>query len=424
MSKGEHSDAALPDGPRQGSGHSPAWRGVLRGLQILLPILVLLGAGLGMRWMLQHRVRAKRRKPKQRAVMVEVTPVKLGSHRVVVKAMGKIRPAREVSLHPRVKGEVLSISGDLLPGGLVDRGHVLVRIDSADYRVAVRQGASAVKQLEADLRLELGRQAIARKAFGLLGDIAKKSSRDLVLRGPQLRKAKASLEAARAALRRAELDLKRTVVRAPINAVVLSRDIDVGTRVTETTRLARIVGTDAFWVELVVPVSQLRWIRIPALAGAPGARVRIRDPAAWGKGRTRTGRVIRLAPELEEKGRMARIIARVDDPLAVTDSHRGQPRLLIGSWVEAQIEGSDLESVAVLPRSLIRDGDRVWRVDDRGRLDIRRVTLTYRGRNHVVVSKGVSSGDRIVASDIATPVQGMLLRVLKKRAPFGKGKAP
>jgi RND family efflux transporter MFP subunit len=350
--------------------------------------------------------------------------VVLGSHRVVVTAMGKVLPAQQIDLHPRVKGEILSLGADLLPGGLVTKGRALFRIDPADYRVALRQGVSAVKQAEADLQLEQGRQAVAQKELRILGMSAPPGNRDLVLRGPQLRKLQATVEAARAARRRAELDLSRTVIRSPVNAVVVTRDVDVGTRVTETTRLTRLAGTDAFWVELVVPVDRLRWLQIPTADGAPGARVRIRDPAAWGPGQFRRGEVIRMAPDLEDKGRMARLIVRVDDPLALKKGNQGQPRLLIGSWVEAALEGSELPSVVVVPRRLIRDGSKVWLLGAGDRLVIREVTLVYRGTDHVVVSQGLTAGERIVSSDLATPVQGMLLRVVKPRGPPPSGMVP
>ncbi|MFH2007849.1 MAG: efflux RND transporter periplasmic adaptor subunit [bacterium] len=420
MTKSEPNTTVSQEDPAPLPQRVSGWRKGLRAVQILLPILVLLGAGLGMRWLLQHRVRAKRRKPKPQAVLVEVTPVTIRNHRVVVKAMGKVLPAQQVDLHPRVKGEIFSISTALLPGGLVTKGHVLVRIDPSDYRVAVRQSTSAVKQAQADLHLEQGRQAIAQQELQLLGTVSKGSNRDLVLRGPQLRKTKSSVEAAQASLSKAELDLKRTVIRSPINAVVVSRDADVGTRVTESTRLTRIVGTDAFWVELVVPVHKLRWLRLP-VDGSLGPQVRVHDPAAWGKGRSRTGRVLRLAPDLEDKGRMARLVVKVDDPLALQEGNRGKPRLLLGSWVEAVIEGSELRGVAVVDRNLMRDGDNVWVYDARDRLDIRKVTLAYRGRRQVVLSKGLRAGERIVSSDLATPVQGMLLRIMKRRAPLRMG---
>jgi RND family efflux transporter MFP subunit len=405
----ERSAVTPPAGPS-------AWRQAGRALRLLLPILVLLGAGLGVRWMLQHRVSAKRRKPPKRAVLVKVTTVRFGRQRVTVRAMGKVGPAREVDLHPRVKGEVLTISPNLLPGGLIRKGRILLRIDSSDYRLVVRQSASVVEQAEADLRVEQGRQTVARREFQLLGKMAKGGDRDLVLRGPQLRKAQATLEAARAALRKARLDLGRTTIRAPFNAVIQSRGVDIGTRVTEASSLAKLVGTDAFWVELVVPVDRLRWIRIPTSNSDSGAVVRIRDRAAWGADAFRTGRVIRLAPDLEERGRMARLIVGVDDPLALQATQAGGPRLLLGSYVEAEIEGRELSSVAVVQRRLIRDGDKVWLIDARGRLDIRPVKIAFRGPARVLVTGGIRSGDRVVTTDLATPVQGMVLRVVRGSA--------
>ena len=417
-------DVPVPPADRPASPPRSPWRALMRLSHIVLPIGVLLAAAWGTEYMLQHRVHARRGRPKASATLVEVTSVSLGRERVVVKAMGRVKAAQEVEIHPRVQGEIRALGAALVPGGRVSRGALLVRIDPDDYRLALRQAEATVQLAEADLRVEQGRQVIARRELKLLGKQAQGSDRDLMLRGPQLRKARATLETARAALRRARLNLRRTVIRAPFNAVVLSRDAEVGTRVTESTRLTRLVGTNAYWVELVVPVDQLRWLTIPATAGTPGSRVRLRDPAAWRPGQTREGRVIQLAPDLEEKGRMARLIVQVEDPLALQKTHQGQPRLLLGSWVEAAIQGREIESVAVLPRRLLRDGHRVWLVDRHQKLVIRDVTIAFRDPDHVLVSKGLRPGDRVVVTDIATPVAGMPLRVLKPRAPATPGMTP
>jgi hypothetical protein len=139
--------------------------------------------------------------------------------------------------------------------------------------------------------------------------------------------------------------------------------------------------------------------------------VRVYDQALWGDDVYRTGRVIRLAADLEEQGRMARLIVSVEDPLSLEPADAEKPRLLLGSYVRCEIEGIQLASVASLGRGLIRDGNSVWIMDSEDKLDIRPVEIAFRGRDRVMISGGIRAGERLVVSRLATPVQGMALRI-------------
>jgi len=392
-------------------------------LRFFLPLLVLAAAGLIAAWMLSHPPAARRPPPPAKSTLAEVTTIRFGKHPVALRAMGKVSAAQELDLRPRIKGEVRFLSKDLVPGGLVRAGDLLLRIDPRDYRLAVRQAESALAQARANLTVEEGKGVVARKEYEVLGQSVKKDDLELVLRQPQLATARAAVEAAQAARDRARLDLERTTIRAPFNAVVQTRSVDLGAHVTELSSLARLIGTDLFWVQLLVPVDQLRWVRVPSATSPEGSRVRIFDAAAWGNDRSREGRVLRLAPDLEEKGRMARLIVGVEDPLARLEAHAGEPRLLIGSYVEAAIAGGELPRAAVLSRRLLRDGDKVWVYAD-GRLAIRAVTIAHRDPREVLVTSGIEEGERIVTSDLSTPVQGMRLELAAPARKPAPSRAP
>ena len=62
-----------------------------------------------------------------------------------------------------------------------------------------------------------------------------------------------------------------------------------------------------------------------------------------------------------------------------------------------------------LPRTALRDGDRVWVMDDTDRLAIRDIQVAWRHRDRVLAGAGVTEGDRIVVSGIAAPIPGMKL---------------
>lgn len=401
----------------------PRWVVVLR-----FVVQILLAAGIvffGVRYaqeMVRTKPKAGRRPPPRSALLVEVVPAERTAARVRVEAQGTVVPSRELELHARVSGEVIEAAAELVPGGLLRAGDVALRIDPIDYELKVRQAETTVAQARAALRLEQGSETVARREFELFGQDVPTDDLDLVLREPQIARARAAVEAARAQLAAAKLDLERTTVTVPFDAVVRVRGAVLGARVTEATALATLAATDEWWVEALVPVDELRWLRIPQRAGEEGSPARVRDEAAWGPDAAREARVLRLAPGLEPQGRLARVLVAVADPLALEPDHAGLPRLVLGSWVEVEMEGPQLESVVPLDRRWLRDGDRVWVMTEDRKLDIRPVTIVFRERDRVLIGAGLEPGARIVVSEIAAPVQGMRLRL--KDDPVEGGERP
>jgi RND family efflux transporter MFP subunit len=377
---------------------------------ILLPVVVLAAGVAVALWLMETSPQAKPRPKAQNATLVAVRTVDYGARQTVVSGMGTVAAARNVALKPEVSGKIVELSPNMIPGGLFRKGETLLKIDPTDYRLAVRQLATDVAKAESDLQIEQGNQLVAQKEYKLLGQTVSDVEKALMLRRPQLENLRATLEAAQAKLEQARFDLARTTIEAPFNAVVQSRAVEVGARASESTELATLVGTDAYWVEVSVPVSQLQWIQIPQTEGDQGALVRVYDSAAWGDGVFRQGRVVRLEADLEEQGRMAQLLVRVEDPLSLSPDNTGQPRMLIGSYVRLEIEGQPVASAASIDREFIRNGSDVWIMEDNGNLSIRTVEIAFRGINHILVTGGISPGENLVVSDLAAPVEGMLLR--------------
>jgi RND family efflux transporter MFP subunit len=378
------------------------------------PLAVALVAGVAVTYLMNTSSHAKRGKPTREARLVEVVTIQPGTVQLALEAWGTVAPARQIDLQAQVAGKVRQISENLEPGAYVDQGAQLVRIDAADYELAVRQRKADLVKTQADLTLEAGKGAVAKQEFALLKQASNpsKEQRSLMLREPQQDTARASVAAAEAALAAAELDLLRTRIPAPFNALVMERQVDQGARVAVGGNLATLVGTDSFWVELAVPAASLRWINLPG-ADSSGSTVKLYQEKVWGEGRYREGQVIRLRGDLDEKGRMARLLVTVPDPLALHDP--GQDRLLIGAFVRGEIAGRELRDVLALERSWLRDGDALWVMDTEGKLAIRQPEVIYRGVDQVYARGGLLPGDRIVTSELSVAVEGMPLRLADEK---------
>ena len=381
-----------------------------RWIKRLAPVFTLLVGVLVAVVLLQSGPSAKRESPPRQARLVEIQPVVIGNARTRIDAMGTVVPAESVMLQPQVDGEIVFVSDELEPGGLLRAGDELLRIDPRDYELAVLQRESEVAQAQSTLRLEQGQQSIAKREFELLGESMQADDRDLVLRKPQLESVRAQLALARAGLEKAKLDLLRSHVHTPFNAIVESTEVDVGARVTTANTLATLVGTDSCWLEVSVAVRDLKWISIPRGDAVVGSTVRITNRVAWGEAGWREGRVIRLAGDIEKEGRMARLIVAVDDPFTLKPENSGKPVLLMNSYVSVEIEGRQLDQVATIARMHLRDGDRLWIMGVDDTLEIRKVDIVFRGHDQVLVADGAKAGERLVVTDLAAPVAGMPLR--------------
>ena len=248
----------------------------------------------------------------------------------MISGMGTVLSAKEINLTPGVGGEIIEMSDNMVPGGFFMKNETLVTIDPIDYQLAITRLQSEVAKAQNDLDLEMGNQLVAQKEFEILGQEVTATEKNLMLRTPQLEIKKATLLGVKATLAQAELDRKRTRVHAPFNGVVLSRSVNLGTRVSESTVLAGLVGTDEFWLKLAIPTNQLQWIIFPE-GNTPGSQVRVFLQDKTTDDSFRIGRVIRLAADVEDKGRMAAVYVAIEDPLCLQPKNTKKPKLLLGS---------------------------------------------------------------------------------------------
>lgn len=300
------------------------------------------------------------------------------------------------------------------PGQTSEKGDLLVEIDPADYRNALQQRESERNQAQADLELEMGRQRIAASDLELLEDLDQGESqgnRELVLRRPQLDTAKARLASAEAALDQARLDLERTSIEAPFKVQVLGREVDVGSQVAPGDDLGRLVGVETYWVVATVPLDALPWIDFASRSEGKGSPVQVRNRSAWPPGTFRTGEAMSLIGNLTEETRLARVVVAVGDPLALTAENQGKPALLLDSILQCTITGREIKDVVRLDRSLLREGDTVWIMDDEDLLEIAEVQVVFRDARRVYVSEGLAEGDRLVTTNLATVTEDAPLRL-------------
>ena len=384
--------------------------------RILMPLAVLAAGVVISIWLFETSPKLRAQPRSHNRTLVTVKSVEYAPRQTLVSGMGSVAAAQSVELKPQVGGKIIELSKDMSPGTFFAKGSLLFKIDPAEYLLSVRQLSADVAKAESEIALEQGNQLIAQKEYKLLGQKLTEREKTLILRQPQLKGLQASLDAAQAKLDLARLDLNHTQVKAPFNAVVQSSDAHLGALADQSTQLATLVGTDAYWVKVSVPVSQLRFIKLPNQNGEKGSEALVYNSAAWGEAAFRKGRVIRLEPKLEEQGRMARLLIQVDDPLCIKPENAKLPSMLIDSYVRVAIKGKTIESAALVERKYIRNGSNVWIMNQKGNLEIRQVKTAFRSEKDFYVTGGIEPGEKLVLTDLSTPVSGMELCIRENGA--------
>ncbi|KPK36135.1 MAG: hypothetical protein AMK70_03430 [Nitrospira bacterium SG8_35_1] len=381
-------------------------RNILR----LIISLVLIAAGIaGARFLIATKPTVNKRPPVKMEPLVRTVTLQPEDYALNIPAMGNVIPAREISLETQIAGEVIYLHPDFIEGGMLPGGTKIVQINPKDYELAIMQKQRALSEAEYSLKLEQGHQDVARQEWDLLYGDQKTTEveSDLALRKPHLEKVQAEIAAARAELEQAKINLKRTALAAPFNVLVLNKYVDLGSQVTSQERLADLVGTDVFWIQVPLPIERLQRIQMPAGRNETGSRVKI----IYREDNVREGRVIRLLPDLSKEGRMARLLIEVNDPLDLQTKGKKRPMLLIGEYVRVLIEGETLLDVYRIPRPALHNDSEVWIVDEESRLAIRPVKTIWRDEESVVVQDGFKPGERLIVSGLAAPVAGMPVRI-------------
>jgi RND family efflux transporter MFP subunit len=332
-----------------------------------------------------------------------------------VSAQGEVRPQREIVVAPQISGRIAYVSPDFIDGGFIRRGQVLVRLEGADYELAVVRAQSGVASAEQRLAREEAEAEIARQDLENLGIT---DSSPLARREPQLAEAQAALESAKAQLADAELALRRTAVIAPFDGRVREENVDVGQFASPGQSLGRVFATDIVEVALPITDDQLGQLGLPLAfaetASAQGPEVVFSAPVA-GVQREWIGRVTRTSAAVNTQTRLINVIAELDDPYGA-GSDDGAP-MAPGLFVTAQITGTVIEDLLVAPRSAIRGGNNIFIGEpEAGELRIYEVDLVHSSPAGAWFrSFDVEVDDLAIVSPIRGSNDGMSITILERQ---------
>lgn len=423
----------------------------------LAPLLALPPIALGIAaaaWMIRAAPGPAQIDGESPALPVRVRTVAAQDIRPTAKAWGNLRAADTWVAVSEVQGEVIWRHDTLEAGRLIPAGTEVLRIDPTDYELALAQAEADLAALSAET-VQLGAEAantarildLERERLALSeADLARirtlvqqgtlpKARQDEAERATLLaRRTVAELENAlalipsreariaaqtartRAGIDRARRSLERTTLTTPFDL----RVTEVTAERFQTVAPGQVVirGDGVATAEVVVhlPIDTFRRLVGDLPRGItltdmmrviPAAQVEVTLSPLSDPAQTWTARVTRIEGALDPRARTVPVVVTVDDPYAGAAPPRRLP-LVPNMQVGLSFTGAPVAGVIALPEAALHAG-RVRLADPDNRLDLRPVTPAFAQDGIVVLTEGLSPGDRVILDDIAPAIPGMAL---------------
>ncbi len=390
-------------------------------IRFILPLLVLLIGIAIASSLIATAPKTERQRPRTALPTVEVLELQPRSYQVQVASRGTVSPRTSTTLVPEVSGKIIWVDDNFRDGGFFAAGNPLVKIDQRDYQNAVTIARSELTQRKLDLAQEQARSAQARLDWEKLKLSGEPTP--LLLRAPQLENAEAALAAAEARLQQAELDLERTLIKAPYAGRILKKRVDLGQYVTPGTPIAEIFASDTVEVRLPINSEQQSYLQLPESylddSSAQQQKTPVQFRAKVGQEEHLwTGHLVRTEGAIDVRSRQLFVVARIEDPYL----HQGsRPPLKIGQFLEASIQGQSLPNVFIIPRQAVRGEQTVHLVDAENRLQRRELEILWRDEQQVIASGPLSAGERLSLTALPFAAEGIEVRIAGETSP---GAAP
>lgn len=303
-----------------------------------------------------------------------------------------LRSEQQVTVTARVTGILEEKHYE--EGERVEKGELLFTIEPARYEATVRQRQADLQSAEA----ELYRAQRNWERFERLYEqnSVSQQQRDEALAA--LKIAQAQVAQAEAALDDALIDLDYTTVEAPVTGQIGLSQVNVGSLVQPSQALTTITPLRTVVARFALPPED-----------AAALRLQRQDPEA---GEVTPVAVANLTPRGEPdtlRGRLNFLGARVDRDTGTVQAEAtfDNPRSLFlpGQFVHVRLDGLVMPSVIAVPEIAVlegREGPQVYVVDDNGEAKPVNVSLGARAGLWIVIDEGLSPGQRVVVTNVAS----------------------
>ena len=388
-------------------------------LKILLPIIIIIGS-IGITVVLVfNKVQPVQEELTEASLLVEVLQVRFQDAYISVSSQGTVEPRTQTNIVSEVSGRVIEVSQAFVVGGFFRNGDILLKLDDQNYRAAVSRDAASVATARSLLEQERGQADVAQREWDRMSDQQKNQIRakGLYLRQPQLEEAEARLVSAEADLEKSQADLAKTIIVAPYDGLVSTKNTDIGQFVSTGSAIAEIFAVDYAEIRLPIPEKKIQYLDLPSSVPNSTTNTNSYNSVAdvelvsnigtqsfrW------TGQLTRTEGVLDTRTRVLFSIVQVSDPYNLYGNEHEEP-LRIGTYINAEIQGQLMQDVMIIPRHTLQANDLVWVADQENRLRSRAVDVVTSNGDDVYIRAGIEPGDKVVITRMENPLNSTLLQ--------------
>ena len=333
-----------------------------------------------------------------------VTPQTLA---LSVTSEGNVQPRVEMELVTQVAGEVISVASSLVTGGEFTVGDTLITVDPRDYEIALLRARTSLARADAELNYAKEEQVRVRALYAKkLASLAQLQATERAFLVAQSAEADAS-----ARVSRAQIDLERTVLKAPFSGRVRDEAVDVGQFLQKGRAVATLYDTERLEVRLPLADAQLAYLDSEfantGIASADFVPVTL-TANFGGRLQSWTAQLMRSEGDISTTSRFLYVIAEVSN-----STNENGMRLPVGLFVNATIQGRTVDELVSIPRTALRSGNNVMVIDESNRLRFREVQIFRLSETYALISEGLNSGERISISALQFVVEGMPVQVIQ-----------
>ena len=200
--------------------------------------------------------------------------IERGDIRVAISATGTLSAISTVTVGSQISGQVTDVLVDY--NSEVKKGEVLARIDPSTYEAQIEQGNAQIANAQASLKQAQATLANAELDYTRKADLGRQklvAQSDVDLARAARDQARAQVNAAQASIRQqtastqtTRVNLDRTVIRSPVDGVVLTRKIEPGQTVAASLQAPELftIAEDLakMKIELAVDESDIGQVKV------------------------------------------------------------------------------------------------------------------------------------------------------------------
>ena len=331
--------------------------------------------------------------------LVKVSPLFQNTINAKIQSQGVVNPSNEIVIIAEVNARVEWVSRKMETGSSFVKGDTLIKLDKRDYELALISAESNILNAKVNLEREQAEYDLAKTEWERVGS---GEASDLTLRKPQLAQAEALWAASKAAVEQAQRNLDRTVITAPFNGRVRSKNINIGSSLFSGTSVGKIYSTDSYEIRLPISDQDMFFTGLSFDGKVIPESDQLDVLFSLDKINIFDGKIIRTESERDYMTKMVVLIAQIN----IDKNSNNKGMLAIDQFIEAEIKGIKLKNAVQVSRSMVRNNF-IWVVDKNMKLRKRLVDLWRYEEELAIIKNGISIGDYLLESRMNTLIDGM-----------------